>query len=346
LKELEFAKKIADAQPELEELIELDPAEVEARIKELVVEERKYQDSNKIYQDLTRKLELARNNPAIRKAEEQIQILSKIQKVDKPLESKASLEKLISDKNIRDRDIIRITKENALLTEKKLSLQKELDSLPKCNDVEELQKELADIKDQLRGNHEDQLLLAKVESDFSIHSQKVAEYDKYILNKTRIQEQLTNTERKYTLSKKFRDAIVTAEMLTISALIEEINTHLANYLNVFFPDNPITIDLRLFKANEKTKVVRNQVNIQVGYRGSITDLTSLSGGEMDRVHIAFTLALAEIFNVPLLMIDETLSSLDREACESIVEHINKEGKCIMIIAHQISHGLFDHVFEV
>lgn len=346
LKELEFAKKIADAQPELTELIELDPTEVEARINELVVEEKKYQDSNKIFQELTRKLELARNNPAIRKAKEQIQALSKIEKVDKPLESKASLEKLISDKNIRDRDIIRITKENAILTEKKLSLQKELDSLPKCDNIEKLQKELADIRDQLKGNHEDQLLLAKVESDFSIHTQKMAEYNKYILNKTRIQEQLTNIERKYTLSKKFRDAIVTAEMLTISALIEEINTHLASYLNVFFPDNPITIDLRLFKANEKTKVVRNQVNIQVGYRGSITDLTSLSGGEMDRVHIAFTLALAEIFNVPLLMIDETLSSLDREACESIVEHINKEGKCIMIIAHQISHGLFDHVFEV
>ena len=73
------------------------------------------------------------------------------------------------------------------------------------------------------------------------------------------------------------------------------------------------------------------------------DLTMLSGGELSRVILAFTLALNEMFNVPLLLLDECTASLDQQLTstvfDSIREHYN--GKLVIIIAHQVVTGMFD-----
>jgi ABC-type bacteriocin/lantibiotic exporter with double-glycine peptidase domain len=46
------------------------------------------------------------------------------------------------------------------------------------------------------------------------------------------------------------------------------------------------------------------------------------------------------------MLDETLSSLDQQAVENVLEHIQKEHRLIIIVAHQASSGLFDHHLQI
>ena len=75
------------------------------------------------------------------------------------------------------------------------------------------------------------------------------------------------------------------------------------------------------------------------------NLNMLSGGELARVVLAYTLALAEMFNTPLILLDECTASLDQEMTrvvfDSIKDHFN--GKLALIIAHQVVSGVFDKV---
>ena len=78
------------------------------------------------------------------------------------------------------------------------------------------------------------------------------------------------------------------------------------------------------------------------------DLYTLSGGELSRVILAFTLALADIFNTPMLLLDECTASLDQELTSIVFSAIrdNFNGKLILIIAHQVVNGLFDKTIQI
>ena len=74
----------------------------------------------------------------------------------------------------------------------------------------------------------------------------------------------------------------------------------------------------------------------------------LSGGELSRIILAYTLALAEMFNTPLIMLDECTSSLDADTSEIVFDAIkeNFNNKLIIIIAHQVVKGHFDNTIEL
>ena len=78
------------------------------------------------------------------------------------------------------------------------------------------------------------------------------------------------------------------------------------------------------------------------------DLNMLSGGELSRVVLAFTLALGEMFNTPMLLLDESTASLDQEATTVVFDAIkeNFKGKMVLIIAHQVIQGVFDKIIKL
>ena len=88
--------------------------------------------------------------------------------------------------------------------------------------------------------------------------------------------------------------------------------------------------------------------MDIEYKGMECDLQMLSGGEMSRIVLAYTLALAEMFNSPLLLLDECTSSLDQETTnhvfDAIKEHFN--GKLTIIVAHQVVTGIFDRTINL
>ena len=75
------------------------------------------------------------------------------------------------------------------------------------------------------------------------------------------------------------------------------------------------------------------------------DINSLSGGETSRVILAFTLALGEMFNTPLLMLDECTASLDSESTSIVFDTIkeNFRNKTVLVVAHQCTEGIFDKI---
>jgi ABC-type transport system involved in cytochrome bd biosynthesis fused ATPase/permease subunit len=74
----------------------------------------------------------------------------------------------------------------------------------------------------------------------------------------------------------------------------------------------------------------------------------LSGGETSRVILAFTLALAEIHNSPLILLDESTASLDQDLTSSVITGLkeNFSNKLVVLIAHQVVQGVFDTVIKL
>ena len=101
------------------------------------------------------------------------------------------------------------------------------------------------------------------------------------------------------------------------------------FVSSFFPNNPITVQISPFKETKKD--IKPSINIIVGYKGIDTDINSLSGGEYDRVTLSIVLALNTMFGSTLLMLDESISSLDEELTGDIIEVLKDNMKDKVII---------------
>jgi DNA repair exonuclease SbcCD ATPase subunit len=150
----------------------------------------------------------------------------------------------------------------------------------------------------------------------------------------------------YTAALTLKTKILEAESLAISNIIDTINIHARGYLDCFFTDHPISVQLQPFK--ETKKATKPSVNVVIEYKGMECDLNMLSGGELSRVVLAYTLALSEMFNTPLLMLDECTASLDQDLTSDVFEGLreNFSGKLVLIIAHQVVIGTFDKVIKL
>lgn len=182
-----------------------------------------------------------------------------------------------------------------------------------------------------------------------LYAKYVEDSGRYVKNKTDIQyyeSLVSELQNKYSASMQLKEKIMEAESLAMTQVIESINAYAQTYLNDFFPDNPIVVRLCTFK--EVKTVKKPQITVEVEYKGNETDIGSLSGGETARVVIAFTLALAEMCNTPLVMLDEITASLDEELSMVVFDSIreNFKNKLVLVVAHQTVSGSFDRVINL
>ena len=212
-----------------------------------------------------------------------------------------------------------------------------------------IQQEIKDREEKIN-NYEDDIKTHNLNLD------KITEYNKYVKDlekhndfKNKIID-LENKEKedrkKYNASVLLKEKILEAESIAILNVIETINSHSQIYLDHFFPDNPILVKLQSFKETKKDN--KPQIIILIDYKGMETDLSSLSGGELSRVILAFTLALSEIFNSPILLLDESTASLDQDSTTIVFDAIkeNFKNKLVLIVAHQVVLGIFDKIIKI
>ena len=88
--------------------------------------------------------------------------------------------------------------------------------------------------------------------------------------------------------------------------------------------------------------------MEIYYKNTECDISSLSGGELARVVLAFALSLSEMFNTPMLLLDESTASLDEETTAIVFESIkeNMKDKPVLVIGHQIVQGIFDKILKI
>jgi len=208
--------------------------------------------------------------------------------------------------------------------------------------LEECKKNIENLKQSLE-KHEHNI--KKIEE----YKRYKEEYDKYNECKKRLeelQEEESKKRQRYSASTLFKEKILQAESITISNIVNSINIHAQEFLNIFFPTDPITVRLLPFKETKKS--CKPQINLEIDYKGMEADISMLSGGELSRVVLAFTLALSEIFNAPVILLDECTASIDQELTSVVIEGIKNvfPNKLIVVIAHQVVSGNFDREIKI
>lgn len=138
-----------------------------------------------------------------------------------------------------------------------------------------------------------------------------------------------------------------SESAMLQKTADEINCSTNDVLTQLF-EREISVDLNLFKTTKTTRLTRPTINFSITYGGgSYDNISQLSGGEGDRVSLAFTVALNLLSSCPLLMLDESLSSLDVTTKDLSVKTLKKSVEStVLVVAHDTTEGFFDSVIDV
>lgn len=152
-------------------------------------------------------------------------------------------------------------------------------------------------------------------------------------------------EQTYLKTLLFKQKVIEAEHESIQFMIEIINSHLSVLLQDFFSESfgdPIQIYLELESGK------RPQVNTIINYKGNKVDYKSLSTGEYARVKLAFDLTFKEILGENIIMLDECTANLDQDLSTKIFNKIKTTfpSKTILVVAHQVVMGTFDHILKL
>lgn len=147
--------------------------------------------------------------------------------------------------------------------------------------------------------------------------------------------------------RSFRQHAVFTECRILQEVVESINNNIDAVCTTLF-DRDINITLNLFKTIKTTKNLKPFANFSISYQGGVFDnINLMSGGEGDRASLALTLALNRLSSCPLLMFDESLSSLDITMKDSAIRAIRENTtNTVLIIMHDGIEGIFDHVIDI
>lgn len=137
------------------------------------------------------------------------------------------------------------------------------------------------------------------------------------------------------------------ECAILQQITDQLNDCIQSICSSLF-DRDITIGLSLYKTLKTTKHIKPQINFLIGYQGGQFDnINQISGGEGDRISLSLTLALNRLSMSPLIMLDESLASLDlnmkENAIRTIREHTNNT---VFVIMHDGIEGIFDNVVNI
>lgn len=239
--------------------------------------------------------------------------------------------------------------------DKKNKLNSQLESTTKT--LETLKKKLnPKIKEELENTTKLLTEKEQLQENYFIKQEKLNVYKEYMKDVNIYEEKKVEVSRVKNLERecerdlgkltKLYTKILEAESLLLTNILEELNDDINKYLSQFFPNDSITINISAFKETKKD--VKPGINIDVGYKGNTTDINALSGGEYDRVVLSFVLAFNNVLGNDLLLLDESIASLDMELTSDILEVLyeNLDGKLVILVAHQISEGIFDKVIDL
>lgn len=267
--------------------------------------------------------------------------------------------------SMNETDVVKQLTDIEMKKQIKRRLQDEIKTISDKNN--RLINEVVNLRQRLSDAMEKEILISEYEEQMRDMNDKKSKYQKilYQIDKWRkssddmekwekYKRELSTTQSEIEIIKEklesiyiIKTKITESESICTSNFINILNTHTQSYTDSFFKHNTILVNLQRQKISKKGSE-KPQLNITVNYKGNETDMSILSGGEKDRIDLAFTLAMSEIFKSKVLLLDECISSLDHSNSENVIEGLRElyKGKLVIVVAHQVNEGLFDHVVKL
>jgi len=225
------------------------------------------------------------------------------------------------------------------LTQKRSSLP----CVEKVEGVEELQQDLSVAESDLSRH----VALGGSVERVREYAARRQRYKRHQRSVHRVNEVIRMLQDEISSLDVFLRKIGEAETKCLEDTITLLNTKTQGYLDAFFPDDVMV--LRVMTEKESKKSVKTEIAVRVVYKGEECDLTSLSGGEYDRCCLAFLLAVNEICGSSMLVLDESIGSLDMTNAENVLEVLKETlgaDKVVILVQHQATCGSYDHVVRV
>ena len=268
-----------------------------------------------------------------------------MKKCNKILKLRSQLSKLPQIKDLKKPEpIIRISNELSKL-EKQLSAKNRYDSL--ISNLESNKKHLQllpstdlkikELEDDVRKCSLD-LLICKEARSVRMLKISLNKKSEICLSE---EERLSHLESLLSKAKKIQSDGLLSLSNTITSTIN------AMLMGMF--EDPISVSLNLTKKLKTKDVIRDVVNLTVSYRGRFySSVKQMSGGEADRLSIAFQVAMCKIFGGKILMLDEAIPSMESDVKHSCREFLKTHSKNIftIYIGHNEIKGDFEHVINV
>jgi len=272
-------------------------------------------------------------------------------------------ESKLSDLLVSQKEQEKLKDDVDLLNDKKRILLKEIKSIglsiETCNEkLFELEKKLEEVDEsidkydeEIKQLHENDKQSKWTEQINILNIQKLNVENKN--EKTRLEKEIEALSERYKQFEKdcvnyniIAEGIEHSESLLLAKFIDTINHNLSIHLDAFF-EEPMHVQIKTFKESKSNKE-KPVINMEIFYKGNETDLSNLSGGEYDRLNLALTLTFNCISNSPVLILDESLASINQELSTEIIMHLKEtiSHKLVWMTQHQAVKGMFDKVFQI
>ena len=246
--------------------------------------------------------------------------------------------KNISSQIKRFTECIKDKKDSFIKTYGDISSEKDIEA-----DIAAAKNNVSTLENIKERHRNDQLQLEK----YNTYKLEYADYKEWCEKYDDLSKKEINMSNKVCSINILRDTLAEAESLAVENVIHRIQDMVQDYLDVFFVDDSMTITLKTFKEDKKKKT-KAQINVDILYKGMDCSISMLSGGELQRLMLAFNLGISDMYNLPFIMLDETMSNLDEDTTQTIVDGIKEKckDKLVIIIAHQVVAGVFDKTIDV
>ena len=156
-------------------------------------------------------------------------------------------------------------------------------------------------------------------------------------------------EKMFIDAQKLESLWAKAALDVIESTISEINFRAAYWLDVLL-EGKVSAELKTTKKIKSRDQSIDSINLQVMYKGQLLERISeeLSGGQYSRVVLAFQLALSDLYNSPILMLDEAARGCDLETVEIMLDALKTiaDRKLVLMVEHNIPSDQFDSEVEL
>jgi DNA repair exonuclease SbcCD ATPase subunit len=177
-------------------------------------------------------------------------------------------------------------------------------------------------------------------------AKKLFEEKKKLMEK---REELVQLSSEASLLCQLKEVANEVEHDTLASVLDSIQNDMNEYLSLLF-DDPMKVELSTVKV--MAKKIKPSIHMKIFYKGYEMDgISSLSGGEADRVSLAMTLALNKFSSFPLVLLDEFASGLDLISKERAIQVLQSGGgdsgsKTFLCISHDTVQGIYDFVIQM
>lgn len=186
----------------------------------------------------------------------------------------------------------------------------------------------------------------RLESQVSDLKLEIAKTKSWILIETH-KAKMNKINQKLTTSYKIKEKAINLNCKLLEDTVNDLNLISSSILKNIF-DKSVVLEMKLFKKLKVGKRSKQMVNLNIFFDASKHE-KRLCGGEEDRISLALLLAINQLSNSPLILIDEkmgTVSARIAKKCFKAIKDYVGSDKIAICVEHNVVKGIYDEVIDL